>query len=293
MEAPPIIRVEDYDSLDVVLDTVGRTSNKQQWIDMTLSGAIEDVVGYSLLWFRAPFAFDVIDSGNNEFIFTTGATDYLCRLQIGCYNATNIQNVMQTALYLGGVPNAQTYQVFVGLVDTQLVIWHPTQTFSVRWGNKVQSRLFGFGGFFNAGSVNGVTYSDQGALLNGGNPVNYIKSPDVVDLININVLKFWSSLQNDTPSSRDLRSDQSLTAIIPVTSNYGDIINYRHKVQLLPISVPQTVTSMRVQVSAGDDRESTYYDTESGQLVKTNFLPLGGLGFQFGVRFYMRNKSQN
>lgn len=288
----PEIRIAQPDSIDVVLDTTGLNTNRQQWIDMRMSGAIENVTGYSLLWVRVPYAYDVIDSGNNEFVFNTGAVDYLCRLQIGTYNAAILQNVFQSALALAGVPNPYEFQIFVGSFDGQLVIWHPTRTFSLQWSNNVLTRMFGFSHIFSAASVSGLTYDAHGALVNGGVAVNYLKSPDAVDLQSIANIKFWTSIQSASPSSRDVRNDQSITAIIPVTSSYGGVIHYRHKVQMLPMSSPQTVTDLRVQISAADDRESTYYDTPSGQFVKTNFLPIGGLGFQFGVRFYFDHNDQ-
>lgn len=285
--------IDLLDTVDITVDSTYNASTNPNfaadWAQFYFGDPVRKIAGFSLLWVNVPFTYHVIDATNNTFTLTVGATPYEIRLPYGTFNSLNFPNILQTSIAAAGVPNPTNFQSFVGTHDLKFVLYNSGSAFSLQFPTLETAHMLGFYGAVNTifVSQNGTILDAQGSVLLGGAPVNYIQPVHVVNFQSCSTLKIWcSGLQGDSGApARDINGKQLLLGIIPVNASYGGVINYTHEPQMIPYAL-DSLNSLALQVSMGDDRSFAFTNPETGTVLGSNFLPLNGQGFQVGIRLY-------
>ena len=290
---------DELTSVDLVLDSFNdvRSSTQLQYAvreDFPLEYNFEKVTGFSLLWVRIPFTYYVVNTCNNRFVLNVLAVDYTITIPPGTYNSINLPLTLKSALTIATVPDVNDFNFYISNIDMKLVIWNSINTFSVDWntvnGNTQLGDMFGFFQNSTPSSVNGPLFDQNGGLLNGGAPVNYIKANEVVNLlgeqrIRVEVGNLNTSKYSSVNSSL---SNLQTVAIVPVNTNFGGVIEYFHKKGYVGVDSILPINQLSFGLKFGDFRQNGYTDVR-GTPSKSEFLSLEGSSYTIGLRFFMQN----
>ncbi len=291
--------------VDIVFDSLDRSSGSADNPSFILEERLEDVKGYAVLWTNIPFSYYTIDLTNN--IFLLGVPTYenppatfpeLTGLQIrlnpGTYNPDSLKNEMKRAIGSELLVQASNYVVEVDESNARLHIYNTgltnTQQFFIQVENPVLARMLGFAAGVKYYSSYGQRYS-RGVLVDSGESVQGLYSPFIVNLMGssrINVHGSFTGMVSDSQRT-SIRGKDNLLMVVPVNGNFTAYLNMLQNSMMIPLADRQVVDRADMYLTLSDRTSYSFGATrwDDTSPVTQNYLSLNGEAFQICIRFYV------
>jgi len=207
-----------FDSWDAVA-AVGAlnpstNADKYSWPRYNFTTKQPNVAAIKILQAEIPFVWDVINSNNNTFVYTSAGVPTTIRIPAGTYTGATLAAQLQTLLAAVTVGFTVTY-------STTTLKFTFTQPAAVAWSLGFATRQtayspIGFvpGGSYTATGAGSTIVSSIVAQVSGPNYL-YLNSSKIGSLVN----------NNTTDGANQVNSD-IVIAKIPVNANYGSTVFY-------------------------------------------------------------------
>lgn len=205
----------NLDSWDATSDENPSGGSVYSWPNFYFTSRYPDVAAIKILSAEIPFGFYVINSSNNTFTYTEGATSYTITIAAGNYSGTTLASALQTAIAARSAGFTVTYA-------SSTLLFTFTHNTVTTWSLYFAGRntLYSFMGFnpntlYSGSGVGSVITSVNVAQATGPKYL-YLNSRKIGPFINFN-------LADGSPAGGDFPG----LAKIPINTTFGNTIFYQ------------------------------------------------------------------
>lgn len=223
---------EEYDYMELFLDSYDASLayvNSYYYSDWPLfqfQTDIANIAAFKVIEAQIPFSWYVINSSNNRFLLTEGASTATVTLPVGNYNSSTLTTALQTALILAS-PLAKTYAVtFSGQNSVPntgkfTIVSADASVYSLTFGDAEDLGVTN--PRFYLGFAEGVSTSSGAGVLTGQNAAN-ISGPNY---LYINSRSLGTLFKTVLPVGADALGQGSIgpqIAKVPINVQPGGVI---------------------------------------------------------------------